>query len=112
MQNALIDDEYRYVVDPVNPSYVIDMRHLLFVGVYLGRGVGAIIEEGQAIMDDPSARKWQDYWSNALGDEFRRYMVKKSRHYAFNKNDIPIIDLCLYLQSSQSYKLRPRGGNC
>lgn len=65
------DYGYRWVINPRNPSEVLDMRHFLVVGPQ-GEGVGLLIELAQLIGDNASAFDAQDFLSNAMGSEFFR----------------------------------------
>lgn len=76
------NEEYsRYIVDPKNSGYVIDMKHFLkagFSGGLLSDLGGDIAEVGQAVSANlagesvVSAGDPQDYYSNRLGTEFFR----------------------------------------
>lgn len=71
----------RYVRDPLNPNgVVIDMRHMLIVGK-LGTTIGRIIEwaQDQSESTRASALNPQDYYSNALGEGFNKYLNSLSR---------------------------------
>jgi RHS repeat-associated protein len=63
------DPSVRYVVDPADPTHVIDMRHFLVVGP---RGVafGYAVEIGQALGFHTSAFNAQDFFSNRVGAKF------------------------------------------
>ena len=61
----------RYVINP-HDGYVIDMRHMLYVGYQHGEIMGAIIEIGQWVAFRPSGRNKQDYYSNWLGFQFAK----------------------------------------
>ncbi|MFN3758365.1 MAG: hypothetical protein ACK4SF_04035 [Algoriphagus aquaeductus] len=61
--------EYRYIQDPLNPSLIIDMRHMLVIGK-LGRAVGESVEFIQYLGQYESAFDDQDYYSNELGYSF------------------------------------------
>lgn len=111
LQNQLIDDGYRYIRDPQNNDYVLDMRHVIFVGFYLGVEIGSIIEEGQAILDNPSGNNWQDFYSNAIGNELESYIRKRLRSF-YIKDNQPVSYLCDFLRDRNYSKLRPKGGDC
>ncbi|UZD22082.1 hypothetical protein PBT90_01240 [Algoriphagus halophytocola] len=60
---------YRYVIDPLNPNLIIDMRHMLVIGRY-GRAVGESVEILQWLSSEESAFDSQDFFSNELGYSF------------------------------------------
>lgn len=64
----------RFVEDPIYKGNYIDMRHMLVVGYNYGYGLGAGLEAAQGILPStrPSAFHAQDYWSNALGEDFKK----------------------------------------
>lgn len=66
----------RYVTDPLYPSVVIDMKHLLSSVIYPS-SFGDLNEERQANSNNgagtPSAHNPQDYYSNNLGNDFSSY---------------------------------------
>ena len=64
-------EDFRYVIDPANPSAIIDMRHFFVVGQQ-GEFMGLGIELLQALHGYPSAFDPQDFYSNALGSKFFR----------------------------------------
>jgi hypothetical protein len=61
--------DYRYIQDPLNPSLIIDLRHLLVIGKF-GRAVGESVEFLQYLAQYESAFDDQDYYSNELGYSF------------------------------------------
>ncbi len=109
-QENINDRGYRYVVDPRNSYYVLDMRHLMYVGAYLGVKVGSLIEYGQEVLNNPSGNNWQDFYSNAMGHEFTKYF--KSRYGRISPGDMKINALCDFLKDRSYQYLRPVGGQC
>lgn len=104
------DLDWRYVIDPMNNNYVIDMRHLLYVGYYLekltgtGNAAGDLIELGQLnIGHTGSALNWQDFFSNRIGSAFRRYLEDNDDVNSENF----VEQLCSFLQSPGNLYLRP-----
>lgn len=65
-------NENRYFPDPGNPEVIVDMRHFLYVGSIpiAPKTVGALVEVGQVLKDKTSAMNVQDFYSNALGEQF------------------------------------------
>lgn len=59
----------RYIQDPLNPSVVIDLRHMLVVA-YHGSFFGNSVEIMQGLGSLSSAYDHQDYFSNQLGYDF------------------------------------------
>lgn len=74
---------YRYVQTPGHPDAIIDMRHFQFVGP-LGQDVGSVVERIQGEQGLASAYDRQDFYSNALGEEFRNYY---NSHFTLNYAD-------------------------
>jgi RHS repeat-associated protein len=78
-----VNENIRYVIDPANPTMVIDMRHFFAVGGFGGECYGLLIEYFQWLQgvkgnaeNANSAFNPQDLFSNALGDEFvRNYQI-------------------------------------
>ncbi len=75
--------KYRYVIDPANPSQVIDMRHFLVVGPK-GENFGLAVEIAQLRGDRQSAFDAQDFFSNKLGKDFYKNYYKKYPHLPLN----------------------------
>lgn len=71
--------EWRYV--KLNNGRILDMRHVLVVGMKYGRLMGVLVELGQYIFDPTSANHKQDYYSNAVGEKFLAYVQKHSVHF-------------------------------
>jgi len=71
---------YRYVRDPLNGDFVIDMRHFLVVGPQT-QTLGLMIEVLQSLQGyNDSAFDEQDFYSNALGEEFYfRYYLRRGK---------------------------------
>lgn len=59
----------RYITDPLVPSAVIDLRHMLVIGYY-GAVVGNSVEMLQWVALNESGMDHQDYYSNQLGYDF------------------------------------------
>ena len=59
----------RYIQNPLNPSVVIDLRHMLVVA-YHGSLFGNSVEIMQGLGGLTSAYDHQDYFSNQLGYDF------------------------------------------
>jgi hypothetical protein len=59
----------RYIVDPLNPKVIIDLRHMLVIGYY-GKIVGESVEVFQWLSNNESGMDHQDYYSNQLGYTF------------------------------------------
>ncbi|MES2704148.1 MAG: hypothetical protein V4649_16020 [Bacteroidota bacterium] len=71
--------DWRYVRLP--NGLVMDMRHVLTVGMQHGEGKGALVEIGQNFADRASANSKQDYFSNAMGRQFLKYVQEHSDYY-------------------------------
>lgn len=72
-------DDWRYVI--LESGKILDMRHVVIVGIEYGTKLGTIIEIGQNFTDRASANSKQDYFSNKIGEEFLEYLKKKSPYY-------------------------------
>lgn len=68
-ESARAGPKLRHVIDPANPSNIIDMRHFMVIGQY-GEAVGLGVEILQIFKDPQSAFQGQDFYSNTLGKEF------------------------------------------
>jgi hypothetical protein len=66
-------ENFRYIINPNNPSEVIDMRHFLVIGPQ-GEAAGLAVETLQGLSNDPNTRNSafssQDFLSNYLGEQF------------------------------------------
>ena len=70
---------WRYV--RLKNEKILDMRHLLVVGMKYGVLVGVVVELGQYFFDPPSANQAQDYYSNSIGAKFLQFLKKHSAFY-------------------------------
>lgn len=90
--------DYRYIQDPLNPSLIIDLRHLLVIGKF-GRAVGESVEFLQYLAQYESAFDDQDYYSNELGYSF-------FQHYgeAVKRNPTATADYLVSFLTNPSYR--------
>ena len=78
--------DWRYVV--LRDGRILDMRHVLvvgmktIVGLKVGKQLGAVGEVGQYVFAPGSANQSQDYFSNAVGSEFLKYLEGKTINYS------------------------------
>ena len=111
-QGLFPDDEWRYVIDPTNENYVIDMRHFLFVGFHLqqitgvGNFAGDVIEIGQFLKGNQSGLNWQDFFSNRLGVAFYKWMIKQDLKSEINSSTFAQL-ICEFLDSPEALNMRP-----
>ncbi|WP_207494085.1 hypothetical protein [Aridibaculum aurantiacum] len=66
--------DWRYV--KLKNNKVLDMRHVLVMGMKYGVVMGVLVELGQYIFEPTSANQKQDYYSNWLGASFLKYLRK------------------------------------
>ncbi len=99
---GFIDENWRYVIDPANSNYVLDMRHVIFVGFHAGVTYGNMIEFSQTIAGNASGHDWQDYISNEIGNSFSTYFPKPSKYSSDWAES-----LCSFLKDSRFFRLRP-----
>lgn len=94
----------RYIQDPINPSAVIDLRHMLYIGSK-GPFVGNSVELLQAL-GGQSAGDFQDAYSNFLGYQFHNAYKSK-----LESNPTKFADyLTEFLISSEHGRLHPNMG--
>jgi hypothetical protein len=111
-QGLFPDEEWRYVIDPTNENYVIDMRHFLFVGFYLeqktgvGNFAGDAIEIGQFLKGYQSGLNWQDYFSNRLGVSFSDWLLKNKKTKDIETENFSSL-ICEFLDSPIALNQRP-----
>lgn len=78
--------DWRYVV--LRDGRILDMRHVLvvgmktIVGLKVGKQLGAVGEVGQYVFAPGSANQSHDYFSNAVGSEFLKYLEGKTINYS------------------------------
>jgi RHS repeat-associated protein len=78
--------DWRYVV--LRDGRILDMRHVLVVGMKtiaglnVGKQLGAVGEIGQYVFAPASANQSQDYFSNAVGSGFLKYLEEKTINYS------------------------------
>ena len=71
--------KWRYV--ELEDGKILDMRHVLIVGMKFGAKAGAAGEIGQYIFAPSSANQVQDYYSNEIGEGFLQYLQQNSIYY-------------------------------
>jgi RHS repeat-associated protein len=71
--------EWRYL--KLADGKILDMRHVLVVGMQYGTRSGVIIELGQFFFDKKSFNQEQDYYSNQIGSNFLKYLQENSVYY-------------------------------
>jgi len=66
----------KYIVDPTNPDYVIDMQHVCVAGQFsvLGPLAGDYVEDNQGVSTSTGGDP-QDYYSNAIGAWLARRLL-------------------------------------
>ncbi|MEM9648655.1 MAG: RHS repeat-associated core domain-containing protein [Bacteroidota bacterium] len=97
--------DIRYIQDPINPSAVIDLRHMLYIGSK-GPYVGNSVELLQALGGQKSAGDFQDAYSNFLGYQFHNAYKSK-----LESNPTKFADyLTEFLISSEHGRLHPNMG--
>jgi len=80
--------DWRYVV--LRDGRILDMRHVLvvgmktIVGLKVGKQLGAVGEVGQYVFAPGSANQSHDYFSNAVGSGFLKYLEGKTINYSGN----------------------------
>ncbi len=79
-----INNSWRYV--KLSNGNVLDMRHVLIVGMNYGSVIGAGLEAIQYIKSDtrPSSFNQQDYFSNSVGEKFRSFIQGSNGSLYFN----------------------------
>ena len=73
--------KWRYV--KLKDGKILDMRHVLVVGMEMGTKLGTVLEYAQYVSSKtrPSANQIQDYYSNEIGSQFLKYMQDNSIYY-------------------------------
>jgi len=125
---AFIEEDWRYIIDPTNNLYVIDITHVLFIGFWYesiiegGGDLGGLATEiyqtisWKDILDsdygnsgntgpNSSAFRWQDFFSNYIGVAFFKYLNENNIDFENNTNFVDL--LCGFLDSPESLFLRP-----
>lgn len=74
----------RYV--DIENGIILDMRHVLVVGIEYGLTVGEAIEIGQILSDPASAMNSKDLLSNEIGASFLEYLKQNSVYFQRSVN--------------------------
>lgn len=74
-------DKFRYVKDPRRNDRVLDMRHVLGVGMLYGEYAGSGLEGAQLAKYPKSALNPQDFYSNKVGKQIGEYIHSQSNSF-------------------------------